>query len=156
MILGNVNDLSIMVEINAKLITAINLALKQSPLLLKEGSYPIEGDNIFMNVMSFATQPAENKKFELHRNYIDVQILLQGQERIDFSTLNQAVAPTEYDERDDYQLCEEVTNLQSVELTAGMFAIFMPNEPHKPGIIASTGTTTLKKAVIKVKLAELY
>lgn len=102
MILGNVNDISTMIEINPKFIAAIQQALKQSPITLENGSYPIEDDNVYMNVMSVATQPAENKKFELHQRYIDIQILLQGEERIDFSTQHHAITPESYHENDDY------------------------------------------------------
>lgn len=156
MILGNVNDISSMIELNPKFVTAVESALKLSPLSLKEGSYPIDGDNIFMNVMSLTTQPAENKKFELHQSYIDIQIILQGEERMDFATLHQAITPDEYNEKDDYQLCEQVTLEQSVVVKEGMFAIFMPNEPHKPGVSVNATISSVKKVVIKLKLSQLY
>jgi YhcH/YjgK/YiaL family protein len=35
---------------------------------------------------------------------------------------------------DDYQLCAAIDGEQVVTLTPGMFAIFMPGEPHKPGV----------------------
>ena len=35
-----------------------------------------------MNVMQFATQEPKQKKAELHAQYIDIQLLLAGEERI--------------------------------------------------------------------------
>ncbi|MFP8215703.1 YhcH/YjgK/YiaL family protein, partial [Klebsiella quasipneumoniae] len=48
-----------------------------------------------------------------------------------------------------YQLCNAIDGEQSVILTPGMFAIFIPGEPHKPGCVI-TEPAEIKKVVIKV------
>ena len=42
-------------------------------------------EQIYMNVMSFDTAPADSKQAELHHKYIDVQVLISGKENIEYS-----------------------------------------------------------------------
>lgn len=65
---------------------ALTLALAARPQEKAPGRYELQGDNIFMNVMTFNTQSPVEKKAELHEQYIDIQLLLKGEERILFGT----------------------------------------------------------------------
>lgn len=62
---------------------------------------------------------------------------------------------TPYNEMDDYQLTDNIIHRQTLSLTPNMFAIFMPYEPHKPGIAQTNEASTLKKVVIKLDVAAL-
>jgi len=57
---------------------ALTLAIAANPQEKTPGRYALQGDTIFMNVMQFATQSPEQKKAELHQQYIDIQVLLSG------------------------------------------------------------------------------
>ena len=59
---------------------ALTLALAARPQEKAPGRYELQGDNIFMNVMTFNTQSPVEKKAELHEQYIDIQLLLNGEE----------------------------------------------------------------------------
>ena len=131
------------------LLAALTLALKADPQRCEPGCHVLQGDDIFMNVMQFMTQPAQAKRAELHAEYIDVQILLAGEERIDFGLVDSARQCDEWHREDDYQLCDAIAGQQSITLQAGMFAVFFPGEPHKPGIQGET-PAEIKKAVVKV------
>lgn len=131
------------------LLAALTLALKADPHRCEPGCHALQGDDIFMNVMQFMTQPAHAKRAELHAEYIDVQILLTGEEHIDFGLVDSARQCDEWHREDDYQLCDEIVGQQSITLQPGMFAVFFPGEPHKPGIQGET-PAELKKAVVKV------
>jgi len=149
MILGKIAHLDAQTGIDEKLITIIRQALELRPETLAAGRYEIEGDDIFMNVMTFETVNYDAKRYEQHREYLDVQILLNGSERIDFGPLGAAVDPQAYHQDDDYQLCDVVEPVQTLAMEPGMFAVFLPGEPHKPGCI-NTAEQTITKAVIKV------
>ena len=105
---------------------ALTLALAARPQEKAPGRYELQGDNIFMNVMTFNTQSPVEKKAELHEQYIDIQLLLNG------------------------QLCSTIDNEQAIILKPGMFAVFMPGEPHKPGCVVGE-PDEIKKVVVKVK-----
>ncbi|WP_313772952.1 N-acetylneuraminate anomerase [Enterobacter huaxiensis] len=137
----------------AVLVNALTLAVAARPQDKAPGHYELQGDDVFMNVMQFATQGPEQKKAELHAQYIDIQLLLAGEERILFGVAGSARECEEMHSAEDYQLCSRIEEQQSVVLKPGMFVVFMPGEPHKPGcIVESVGE--IKKVVVKVR-AEL-
>ncbi|CAM6863417.1 TPA: N-acetylneuraminate anomerase [Escherichia coli] len=129
---------------------ALTLALAARPQEKAPGRYELQGDNIFMNVMTFNTQSPVEKKAELHEQYIDIQLLLNGEERILFGTAGTARQCEEFHHEDDYQLCSAIENEQAIILKPGMFAVFMPGEPHKSGCVVGE-PDEIKKVVVKVK-----
>lgn len=149
MILGRTTELSTQTGIAPQLLVIIKQALALHPESLSTGRHEIDGDDIFMNVMTFDTAEPQSKRYEQHREYLDIQVLLSGEERIDFGPEGAAVGPDIYHEDDDYLLCDTVSPCQALHMQPGMFAIFFPGEPHKPGCISET-SQTISKVVIKV------
>ncbi|HBC6265104.1 N-acetylneuraminate anomerase [Citrobacter braakii] len=134
---------------------ALTLAVAANLQEKTPGRYELQGDNIFMNVMQFATQSPEQKKAELHREYIDIQVLLSGEERILFGMTDSARQCEEMHVEDDYQLCSQIADEQAMVLKPGRFVIFMPGEPHKPGCVVQA-PMDIKKVVIKVRASLLH
>ena len=149
MIMGEVQSLP-SAGLHPALQDALTLALAARPQEKALGRYELQGDNIFMNVMTFNTQSPVEKKAELHEQYIDIQLLLNGEERILFGTAGTARECEEFHHEDDYQLCSAIENEQAIILKPGMFAVFMPGEPHKPGCVVGE-PDEIKKVVVKVK-----
>lgn len=83
MIIGDVNN-PLLAGVSSGLQQAISLALDHDLLSLSPGSVELQGDNVFMNVMQFMTELPADKKAELHTKFIDIQILLAGEEQIFF------------------------------------------------------------------------
>ncbi|HAT1683924.1 TPA: YhcH/YjgK/YiaL family protein [Klebsiella oxytoca] len=153
MIMGEIQSLP-GTGLHAVLVEALTLAAGEKPQEKTPGRYVLQGDNIFMNVMQFATQSPEQKKAELHEQYIDIQWLLAGEERILFGMQGSARQCEETHSEEDYQLCSEIVDEQTVTLTPGRFAVFMPGEPHKPGCVVDT-PGEIRKVVIKVRASLL-
>ena len=119
---------------------------------LEEGSQELI-DGIKMNVMSFDTVLPETKKAEMHRKFIDIQLVISGEEMIESSVAQPDLAQyDEYRDEDDYQLTltEVLEGKNEVVLKPNMFAIFLPYEPHKPGNAVNGKCQTVKKLVVKV------
>lgn len=133
---------------------ALTLAIATNPQEKTPGRYTLQGENIFMNVMQFTTQSPEHKKAELHQQYIDIQMLLSGEERILFGMTDSARHCEEMHIEDDYQLCSQIADEQAMVLKPGKFVIFMPGEPHKPGCVVQA-PMDIKKVVIKVRASLL-
>ena len=130
--------------------------LAKTPLAqLSCGRHEIDGELIFMNVMEFDTQPAGNKKAEMHQTYADVQLLIRGIEGIEYSTLTPTEHLEPYHADDDYQLIADIPDKSQLRMLPGMFAVFLPGEPHKPGCQIA-GSATIKKAVVKVHHSLLH
>lgn len=153
MVTGDIQSLAA-AGLHPVLAEALTLALTARPQEKLPGRYELRGDDIFMNVMTFATQPAESKKAELHAQYVDIQLLLSGEERILFGAAGAARQCEEVHTDEDYQLCSAIENAQAVTLKPGMFAVFMPGEPHKPGCTVAL-SQEIKKTVVKVRASLL-
>ncbi len=133
---------------------ALTQAVAANPQEKTTGRYELQGENVFMNVMQFVTQQPEQKKAELHEQYIDIQVLLAGEERILFGMTGSARQCEERHVEDDYQLCNQIADEQAMVLKSGRFVIFMPGEPHKPGCVVGE-PVDIKKVVIKVRASLL-
>lgn len=107
-------------------------------------------EGIRMNVMEFETAARETKQAEMHRKFIDIQLLISGAEAIDYGIAQPNLAEfDDYRDEDDYQLTPTITGGNTVVLQPNQFAIFLPYEPHTPGIFVGQ-PQKLKKLVVKV------
>lgn len=154
MIAGHINQLKA-AGLAAPLYDALCRALAENPLQKQPDNYTLDGERLFMNVMTLTTQPPQEKKAELHRAYIDIQLLLEGVETLYYGLPESAQGLEEWHPTQDYQLCQHIENQQTLTLQAGMFAIFMPGEPHIPGC-HDTLRIPLKKVVIKLHRDALF
>ena len=88
---------------------------------------------VFANVASYNTRElSEAPKMEAHHKYIDIQIVLTGEEVIYLPTANCLRSTKEYDEAVDYELFEMPSESENIRLVMhpNTFAIFFTNEPH--------------------------
>ena len=117
---------------------------------LENGRHDIN-DQIYMNVMEPETAEPSSKKAELHHEYLDVQVLIRGTENIEVGATYPNLSKYEdYNEADDYQLCEDIDDKFTVTMKPKMFAVFYPYEPHKPCCVVNGKTEKIKKLVVKV------
>ena len=108
----------------------------------------IDGDNLFINNVNPECVPAEKQVLELHRDYIDVHILLEGAETIGWKViedLKQEIKP--YEKEGDCALYSDKPST-FVHLQPGEFMIVYPEDPHAPLI----GEGKIRKLIAKVKL----
>jgi YhcH/YjgK/YiaL family protein len=115
---------------------------------LPAGKYLIEGENIFALVSEYKTKSEREGKLEAHRKYIDVQYVIEGEELMGYAPIGLQQILEPYKEENDIVFFKGDKSFTKV--TAGMFAIFFPEDVHMPGI--STGKiSNVKKLVIKVR-----
>ena len=157
MIFGHIEDKQLYPLLPKAIQVAIDFLTQTDLQALSLGRHEIDGANMFANVMAFETGNAKDKQAEVHKQYIDVQCLISGEEKIEFSLSNKnnAIA-TEYDSDNDFYLVSELQQSSELILNPGMFVLFYPEQPHKPGCFIDR-CQPLKKIVIKVhkKLLEL-
>jgi len=118
---------------------------------IPEGKCWIREPDIFAQVSSYQTQPAHDRRFETHKRYVDVQILLTGSERIDVISPETLVPDTDYDNHNDIRFYKRV-DIPAVQLVMvpGSFALFFPHDSHCPQITPHSEVQNVKKAVIKI------
>lgn len=121
------------------------------------GKYEMPGDEkgVFVNVTEYEAKPEEAGVSEVHGQYIDVQIMLAGSERIYLPRRESGAEKTPYSRENDCAIYElpDLGTCQRLPLDAGTFAIFFPGEQHAPGLVPSSQKDRhVRKAIIKVLL----
>lgn len=117
--------------------------------LLDEGRYELN-HGIYVNIESYQTSYEENRKFEVHRRYIDIQYIIEGKEKIYFTRANRLRKNTEYEEIRDIEFLE-ATNIENYRyeiLEVRNFLIIEPLIAHMPCICINE-PEKVKKAVFK-------
>lgn len=112
------------------------------------GKIEIEGNDVFVMNLDISGASQDAQPLEMHRKYIDVHILLGGEEKIGWKPLNEIEHYTQsYDEEGDCALSDDAPRF-FVELHPGEYCIVFPEDPHAPAI--STGK--IRKLIGKVKI----
>jgi YhcH/YjgK/YiaL family protein len=116
---------------------------------LEDGKHPIDGEAIFALVSTYETEPESTRSFEAHRRYIDVQYLLSGREIIHWAALQELTPAGEYSDEKDIVFLSGDSRAR-LQLTPGTFALFYPQDAHKPNC-AWDGPRQVRKVVVKVR-----
>ena len=114
---------------------------------LPEGRTDIDGDKVYVKVTESDTAPSEDREFEMHEKYIDIQIDLSGVELFEVA-LGELEESTPYDETTDAALYKAPLSCAGV-LGEDRFVIFMTNEAHK-ALVRAAGCDRVRKAIFKV------
>jgi biofilm protein TabA len=115
---------------------------------IAEGEHQIKGRDVCARVEEYETRPAEEGLHEAHRKYIDIQFIAVGREYVGYSPLVDQPVVTEYSEDRDIAFYDE-SSPSFVSLSTGMFAIFFPEDAHKPCRYLES-SAKVKKIVIKI------
>lgn len=147
MITDTLNRLDIYIPLHPGFSKMAQFLQKTNVATLDVGHYEIDGDNVFVNVNCYETK--QDEKIEFHKAYIDVQIVLFGQEQIGWSPTSLISNITPYDELKD--IAFGVAETDKLTARNDRFFIFFPEDAHQPGL-AINGPSHVKKAVFKIKL----
>ena len=110
-------------------------------------------EGVFANIDEYETKTFDNCKFEAHKNYIDIQLILDGIERLDYVPVDGLEVSEAYDKERDVMFFKNPSELSdSVILKAGKFALIYPHEAHKPQIAIDDKPIKVKKAVVKIHI----
>lgn len=156
MIVGNINELSLNPWLPPKICQAIDYVRKNISTDSPAGKYIIAGDNVWVMVFDTTTRSADEALPEYHEKYLDVQIVLSGQEGMAFSLQPPHTESVEDKlEESDIAFIKTPNDENMIVMNKGDFIIFYPGEVHKPLCMLSGGAAPVKKAVLKIAKAYL-
>lgn len=135
-------------DITPRLKTAFDYLTSTDLAKLPAGRIELDGNRLYVLVQEYTTKPLVEGKWEAHRRYLDVQYMLSGSERIDFALLNTMKLGEYFPEKDFQAMSGSGSTLN---LTAGSFAVFFPQDAHMPGLTIEA-PTKVKKVVVKCEL----
>lgn len=147
MIFGNIKDKERYNFLDEKIKECFKYYNENKLVDFECGSYKIDGDSIFVNIVGYETVNKEDRFWEAHRKYIDVHLMLDGEEKIllnHIDNLNQM----SYKEEGDF-LPLEGDEASEVTLKNGDFLICYPEDAHMTAVKVEEGKS-IKKAIFKV------
>jgi YhcH/YjgK/YiaL family protein len=111
---------------------------------LAGGAYAVE--------MAYLTKPRAEGFFETHRQYIDVQVVVAGDEFIELAAASRLGVTQPYDAAKDLTKHADTGAPSVLRVTAGDAAVFWPEDAHMPAL-AVTAPGLVRKTVVKVPVA---
>jgi YhcH/YjgK/YiaL family protein len=119
-----------------------------------DGRTDIDGERLYASVATYETGSREERRFEAHRKYIDVQVLLEGEESIDISLDKELPLLEAYDEARDVMFLKPPRHVASLPMRPGFFVVFYPHDVHRPGCHLRD-KRRVRKIVIKVAVEDV-
>ncbi len=116
------------------------------------GRQEVDGDRVFAVVQRYRPKPLAQIVWEAHRQYIDVQYVAAGMERMGYAPLGDELRVRRpYDAEKDAILFD--ADGQLFVVSAGQFAVFAPRDVHAPGLATelSDDAAEVCKVVVKCR-----
>ena len=108
---------------------------------LPAGAYVIE--------MTYRTKPRPEGFFETHRRFIDVQVIVAGDELMEVTDAARLEITQPYDAAKDFTKHADTQEASILRMRTGDAAVFWPEDAHMPSL-APKEPGLVRKAVIKL------
>lgn len=117
---------------------------------LEPGKHEMAGDDLFFMINRYETRDEGEVKYEIHKKYIDIQYVFEGEEYMGLAPAGDGKVIVPYSEEKDIAFVEVAKGAKH-KASPAVFFIFFPGEPHQPGV--KSGISRLvRKVVVKVKM----
>ena len=151
MIFGNIKNLHEYDYLPVDIKKCFEYAVSNNLLDFEKGSYKIDGNNLFVNIVEYETIDVENRFWEAHKNYLDLHLMLDGKEQIDVNFIGN-MEEKEFVEKDDFLPLEGDKN-GHVILEKDDFLICYPNDAHRTAVKVNN-PKKIKKAIFKIIISK--
>jgi YhcH/YjgK/YiaL family protein len=85
----------------------------------EDGKYEVDGDNLFYMIQRYPTKNKEDMLFEAHKDYIDIQAIIDGEETIGYALTETLQVVEPY--KPDVTKYADPDIFTEVKLAKGMF-----------------------------------
>ncbi len=144
MIFDKIENLKTYVSINEGFKDVLEFIEKNDLLSLPLGKQPIS-ERAYLNRQQYVGKEELDNRYESHLDYIDIQIVLKGKEKNNYSF--KCPDKAEINAKDCYFTEAEKDTV--LTLDEENFVIYFPKELHKPGL--KVDDELIEKIVFKVK-----
>jgi YhcH/YjgK/YiaL family protein len=149
MIIDTLENLKYYIPLNPLFADVVKFIEENDLLKLEAGKHEIKGKDLFVNIINQKGKTVDEAVMETHRNMLDIQIPLDGDETYGYMPLGDIAVKAEYNAEKDLTKYPEQPGSTFVNCHPGMFAMFLPQDGHTPCI---SKAPEFKKAVFKVKM----
>ena len=148
MILDSLKGFERYLNLHSRFEKTYRYILKNDLHKLEPGEYQIVGKEIYLTIWEGEGKGLEIPPLEVHDSYIDIHILLEGNETIGIRDRSRCNCDNiAYDDVKDIAFLEEAPE-NFVSLGPDNLVVVFPHDAHAPLI----GEGRIKKAVIKIKM----
>lgn len=152
MIIDNLKNCEKYYSVNIKFQKAFEFLKKAVAENLAVGKYEIDGTDVYANIMENITRDECDCKYEGHKNYIDIQFIASGAEVMKVADISKMTANTEYISERDIMHFDDYDAVTIAVIGSNEYAVFFPNDIHKPGMALNGQKAPVKKIVVKVRV----
>lgn len=135
-------------ELKALFPVAYDFIMSHGMKEIQEQRYEL-GNNAYVNVESYNTYSFEERKYESHRKYVDIQYIITGSENILTADVDSLFICQEYNEKLDIAFYDNTVVGQNNYLHVGEMLLLEPKDGHMP-CISIEDSIFVKKAVFKI------
>lgn len=121
-----------------------NNDLKNMP----DGKYQLDDVN-YANIQTYDTK--DNAPYEAHRDYIDIQYMISGEELSGVVDYTNCSTKEKYDKEKDIEFLNCNTPEEFHKIKEGEFFVFFPHDAHKPAIKVDMNKK-VKKVIVKISV----
>ncbi len=150
MIIDNLQNSSQYIKSHSGFSKSFDFLKKAVEEKLPVGRYEIDGDNVFAFIQEYTSK--EESSFEAHKNYIDIQFIVEGTEVIYAEDISKLKVSEQYSPEKDIMFLDDYEKASRLILEKGEYGIFFPWDAHKPGLCYDGNPGYVKKIVVKVKV----
>ena len=117
------------------------------------GRYDIHGDDLFAAVSRYDTEPDGDRVFENHKKYIDLQIVLDGKEEIQWADTKTLTMVSEGFSKGGDIAFYKGAAMGYTLLGGEQCVILFEEDAHKPNVLHEKSENVLK-VVFKIRYSE--
>ncbi len=150
MIADTIENVDTYLALGGSIVQGLEFLRDPKTATLEEGRHEIDGERVYALVQRYTTTPASEKAFEAHRQYIDIQFVVSGRETSYWSPIASLSVRDQYRDEQDVAMYND-GEASAVALRPGSFAVFLPQDAHKPGCTAGA-PSEVKKIVVKCRV----
>ena len=116
--------------------------------MLPAGRHEIDGDAIYLSIDHVDGRGRDGARLESHREHIDIQLTISGDEQIGWRPLAACANPDgAFDATRDLGFYRDRPDTW-LAVPPGTFTIFFPDDAHAP----LAGSGPLRKAIVKIRV----
>ncbi|KAB7896370.1 DUF386 family protein [Rouxiella sp. S1S-2] len=154
MIAGNLHSLEMATLPDALLQVLTLPACSLEALRAREdGRFQPEGAAWFCSIANANTSPADERHTEFHQQWLDIQVVLEGEEIIGFDT-HSVIGQYAVERKPDLFILENSRLSNQILLRSGDFVTFAPGEPHR-ALCCNKRPAVVRKAVFKIPFSTM-
>jgi YhcH/YjgK/YiaL family protein len=113
------------------------------------------GDGVFALEQAYIAKPRAEGRWEAHKVYIDVQVIVSGDELMEVTEVSRLATDEDFTPAKDILFFKQNLDGSVLRMRAGELAVFYPADAHKPSLASGEPAALVRKTVVKVPVASV-